>query len=534
MKTIVFGLLGSTLDRGFDSKRWDHWRPTVSLCQHEDFLIDRFELLYDGKYQRLAKTIAKDIQTVSPETSIKTHLLNIKDPWDFEEVYAALHDFARSYPFDVDREEYLIHITTGTHVIQICEFLLTESNHFPAKLLQSIPPKRPQSQQPGSFQIIDLDLSRYDQIAMRYEQDKESDISFLKSGIETQNKAFNALIERIEKVAIHSIEPILLMGPTGAGKSKLARRIFELKKSRHKLKGNFIEINCATLRADVAMSTLFGHHKGAFTGAVQGREGLLRAAHGGILFLDEIGELGLDEQAVLLRAIEEKVFFPVGADQEVSSDFQLICGTNQDLQQAVHHKTFREDLLARINLWTFQLPGLRERREDIEPNIHYELERFAHKTGNRITFSQQAWKRFLKFCLSHEALWSANFRDLISAITRMGTLAPGGRISPTEVTEEIERLKRSWGQNKSEPIHIEELLGSQQYQELDRFQRVQLQDVIAVCRQSKTLSEAGRTLFSVSRTRKNRSNDADRLRKYLARFDLSWQKIQDSVDGLLG
>ena len=104
------------------------------------------------------------------------------------------------------------------------------------------------------------------------------------------------------------------------------------------------------------MSALFGHEKGAFTGATTAREGLLRAAHEGMLFLDEIGELGCDEQAMLLRAIEEKKFLPVGADKEASSDFQLIAGTNRELTRAVEEGRFREDLLARINLWTFCLP----------------------------------------------------------------------------------------------------------------------------------------------------------------------------------
>lgn len=114
------------------------------------------------------------------------------------------------------------------------------------------------------------------------------------------------MIEQIEKVAIKSRAPILLNGPTGAGKSFLARRIFELKQARHQFSGAFVEVNCATLRGDTAMSTLFGHVKGAFTGARESREGLLRSANGGMLFLDEIGELGADEQAMLLKAIEEK------------------------------------------------------------------------------------------------------------------------------------------------------------------------------------------------------------------------------------
>ena len=124
------------------------------------------------------------------------------------------------------------------------------------------------------------------------------------------------------------------MGPTGAGKSKLARRIYELKKTRQRVTGAFVEVNCATIRGDAAMSTLFGHVRGSFTGALRDRPGLLRAADGGVLFLDEIGELGPDEQAALLRAIEEKQFLPLGADREVRSDFQLIAGTNADLAAA--------------------------------------------------------------------------------------------------------------------------------------------------------------------------------------------------------
>ncbi|MEL7364200.1 MAG: RNA repair transcriptional activator RtcR family protein, partial [Bacteroidota bacterium] len=180
----------------------------------------------------------------------------------------------------------------------------------------------------GTHRIIDLDLSTYDRIASREAQRHADTRQFLKSGIATRNAAFNALIDEVERVALHSRAPILLNGPTGAGKSRLARRIYELRRARAQLTGPFVEINCATLRGDAAASALFGHVKGAFTGAVAARPGLLRAADGGVLFLDEIGELGLDEQAMLLRALEEKAFLPVGADTDAHSDFQLIAGTN--------------------------------------------------------------------------------------------------------------------------------------------------------------------------------------------------------------
>ena len=140
-------------------------------------------------------------------------------------------------------------------------------------------------------------------------------------------------------MAIAGKAPLLLTGPTGAGKSQLARRIYELKRQRQQIAGPFVEVNCATVRGDQAMSALFGHVKGAFTGARPIRPGLLRAADGGMLFLDEIGELGADEQAMLLRAVEEKHFLPVGSDREVQSDFQLIAGTNRDLATEVARGT---------------------------------------------------------------------------------------------------------------------------------------------------------------------------------------------------
>ena len=125
---------------------------------------------------------------------------------------------------------------------QICLFLLTEARYIPGKLIQTSPPKRKDQTKPGTYDIIDLDLSKYDRIVTRVRQDLQTDISYLKSGIETRNVAFNELIEEIEHVAMHSTEPMLLTGPTGAGKSLLARRIHELKKSRGQLSGNFVEV----------------------------------------------------------------------------------------------------------------------------------------------------------------------------------------------------------------------------------------------------------------------------------------------------
>ena len=139
--SVVLGILGDRLDSGRSEARWHNWRPSVAICQHEEFLVHRFELLHEPRQHELAQLVADDIRSVSPETTVVLHPLILRDPWDFQEVYAALHDFARDYPFRTDDEEYLIHITTGTHVAQICLFLLTESRHLPGRCCRPPPPR---------------------------------------------------------------------------------------------------------------------------------------------------------------------------------------------------------------------------------------------------------------------------------------------------------------------------------------------------------------------------------------------------------
>ncbi|MGR7560984.1 RNA repair transcriptional activator RtcR [Klebsiella aerogenes] len=519
-RRVVIGVLGTVLDkRGKRANRFRKWRPTIGLCQQAEMPIDRLELLHQPRDIGMAQQLAEDVALVSPQTEVHPHAVAIANPWDFEEVYAAFLDFATRYPFDTDNEEYLVHITTGTHVAQICWFLLTEARYLPASLLQTGPaPKGTTDEQiaAGTASVIDLDLSRYATLTSRFQREQQQSVSFLKDGIETRNATFNKLIDRIERVSLHSTDPILLTGPTGAGKSFLAKRIFQLRQSRHLVAGKFVAINCATLRGDNAMSTLFGHVKGAFTGAQAARSGLLREADGGVLFLDEIAELGLDEQAMLLKAIEEKSFFPFGSDKEVHSDFQLIAGTHRDMRQWVADGRFREDLYARINMWSFALPGLAQRREDIAPNIEYELQRFSSARQQQIRFDKDARVRYLAFASSPQAQWRGNFRELGASVTRMATLAEQGRITLDVVDEEISRLSESWQINDPLPAVIDEI---------DLFDRRQLETVLEVCRRSASLSEAGRELFAVSRLKKANPNDADRLRKYLARFGLSWESL---------
>jgi transcriptional regulatory protein RtcR len=205
----------------------------------------------------------------------------------------------------------------------------------------------------------------------------------------------------------------------------------------------------------------------------------------------------------------------------------LICGSNRDLPAAVAQGRFRDDLLARINLWTFDLPSLKDRNEDIEPNIQYELSRYENTTGNHVSFNKEAKGRFLSFASSRQAVWKANFRDLIGSVTRMATLAPGGRITVQIVEDEIKRLTESWQDRHADHDTglLTAVLGREKTDSLDEFEKTQLAAVLRICRKSKSLSDAGRQLFAVSRQKRTQANDADRLRKYLARFGITWNDL---------
>lgn len=548
-KTVVLGFLGTTLDKGTNDARWNRWRPTVSLFGHEDdFQVDRLELFLSNENAiSLAQRISDDVGEKSPRTEVFAHNLDTPDPWDFPAVYAALHEFARNYEFQDDCD-YYVHLTTGTHIAQICLFLLTESRYFPAKLVDTGINKKAGDEDAwrGQLDIIDLDLSKYDLLTSRFSKELVESEALLKSGIETLNARFNTLISEVEKVAIRSEAAILLMGPTGAGKTQLGKRIYELRSRRHLVKGTFVEVNCATLRGENAMSTLFGHKKGAFTGAVADRPGLLKAADNGVLFLDEIGTLGLEEQAMLLRALEDKRFTPLGSDKEVESNFQLIAGTNCDLSEDVAAGMFRADLYARINVWSFTLPGLAERVEDLEPNLDYELERVSRALNCKVSFNKDARKHYLEF--GRQAPWPGNFRDLASSVMRMATLAEGGRILKADVEREIARCEASWAPiaaakstlvapKASSTLDVKLLAHDTLVrmfvpQDIDVFEAAQLQVVLSAIAKTESMAEAGRLLFAVSRETRKSTNDTNRVSKFLAQWGLSYMQVKTQLAAL--
>jgi len=217
------------------------------------------------------------------------------------------------------------------------------------------------------------------------------------------------LLKKVEKVA-PSDSTVLILGETGTGKELIARALHRRSKRANRA---FVKINCAAIPQSLIASELFGHEKGAFTGALQRRIGRFEAANGGTLFLDEIGELPMETQIALLRVLQEREFERVGSNHPVSVDVRLIAATNRDLPSAVAAGTFRQDLFYRLNVFPIAVPSLRERAEDIPLLVEYFVGRYAEEAGKTI---RHIGKQTLEQLKGYR--WPGNIRELQNVVER--------------------------------------------------------------------------------------------------------------------
>src|SRR5947208_9378322 len=228
--------------------------------------------------------------------------------------------------------------------------------------------------------------------------------------------ALRKVLEQVSKVA-PTDSTVLIQGETGTGKELIARAIHNWSKRANRA---FIRVNCGAIPPSLIASELFGHEKGSFTGALQRRLGRFESADGGTIFLDEIGELPAETQVALLRVLQEREFERVGGNQPISIDVRVLTATNKDLNAAVAEGTFRKDLFYRLNVFPIQMPGLRERRDDIPLLAEYLIDRFAKRVGKRIT---KISKKALDLLQAYH--WPGNIRELQNVIERAVILSDG-------------------------------------------------------------------------------------------------------------
>jgi len=251
--------------------------------------------------------------------------------------------------------------------------------------------------------------------AIQYRQEKiycsRKNVTALKRDeIVGSSRRLTACLDQVAQAAVNDTT-VLITGETGTGKELFARAIHQ---NSGRAGGNFVVVDCAALPDTLVESLLFGHEKGAFTGAEKGRDGLIRQAHGGTLFLDEVGELSVSVQRAFLRVLQEHRFRPLGGSREVESDFRLVSATNRDLDAMVHDGQFRSDLLFRLRSFTIEIPPLRDRREDVKELVRYHMDRLCERYG-------LAHKGFApEFLQSLSAYdWPGNVRELINTLDRV-------------------------------------------------------------------------------------------------------------------
>jgi DNA-binding NtrC family response regulator len=243
---------------------------------------------------------------------------------------------------------------------------------------------------------------------------------------------------RIIAKAANSVHPVLILGESGTGKEMVARSIHYSGPFRDK---PFIPVDCGSLVPTLIESELFGYVKGAFTGANQSKDGLMAMAEGGTIFLDEVGELPVDLQAKMLRAIQEKEIRPVGSTRRIPINIRILAATNRDLEQAVTQGTFRRDLYFRLNVLSLRIPPLRERRQDIPLLIGHFLERMTRNSGQEKVLSDEALKAMLAYD------WPGNVRELENCLERSYAFTSGPAIHTNDLPREIANLPVSESPN---------------------------------------------------------------------------------------
>lgn len=335
-------------------------------------------------------------------------VLSVDDPSDHELLFRALMPVLDEIPDDAEVTTVL---SAGTPQAQTLWVVLNKSGHLRGRLVQVIPPAFVPVPHPRAIREVTLDIEGFPEIrALREEVMQLRAKSGARTGLVGHSAPLDALVRRMERVATARV-PVLVFGETGSGKELVARAVHA---ASDRSAGPFLAENCGALPEGTLESELFGHERGAFTGASQRRRGLFELAHGGTLFLDELGEAGPQVQVRLLRVLESGTLRRVGGEQEVKVDVRIVAATHRDLADMVDKGTFREDLYYRLKGAVLEVPPLRERIGDLEALVVHFLDQLASSRANatRPMPTRAAWRALQAYP------WPGNVRELRAEVAR--------------------------------------------------------------------------------------------------------------------
>jgi DNA-binding NtrC family response regulator len=295
------------------------------------------------------------------------------------------------------------------------------------------------------------------------------------SSVIGESSALKSIIEEVKKVA-DARSNVLLLGETGTGKELFARVIHH-NSSRRDMP--FVPINCSAIPENLLETELFGHVRGAFTGAVATKKGILEDAEGGTVFLDEIGDMSLALQAKLLRVLEDQVIRPVGSTKGTKVDIRFITATNKDLKTAVKTSAFREDLYYRINVISLEIPPLRERKEDIRSLVSFYLKYYAQDLGRKVKdISPEAMDLMMQY------EWSGNVRELQNVIERAILIVDGDVIMPEHLPGGLRRNETPEQEAFGQKLSIEDYTKDFILRNQAEYTEQQIAEMLGITRKS--------------------------------------------------
>ncbi|MET0409809.1 MAG: sigma-54 dependent transcriptional regulator [Polyangiaceae bacterium] len=383
--------------------------PILRLLEQRESqrAYDAAWVLSTPEFARASESLASDMRAFVPDVELQ--VVPIDDPSDHEQLFHSMSEVVRRLP---PRANVTVVLSAGTPQAQTLWVVLVKSGVLEARMLQVIPPAFVPRPHPKALREVTLDIAGFPEMrALREEVFQLRAREGARSGLIGHSTVMQTLRRHIERVATARV-PTLVLGETGSGKELVARAIHYNGPRRAQ---PFVTENCAAIPETLLESTLFGHVKGAFTGASRGRPGLFSLAHGGTLFLDEIGEMSLGMQSKLLRVIETGEVRPVGGEHSQKVDVRVVGATQRDLEAMVKSGTFRQDLLFRLNVISVRVPPLRERREDVLPLMKHFLEKY--RPGQPPALSRSAADRLEGYD------WPGNVRELENEARRALVMA---------------------------------------------------------------------------------------------------------------
>ncbi|NLD35863.1 MAG: sigma 54-interacting transcriptional regulator [Desulfatiglans sp.] len=456
IKTLT-SWIGFTDIRASKGEGKDGYGPICQTIQAREF--DEINLISDLPSEDTQKYISW-LKSFT-QTPIILHTENLTSPTNFGEIYEAVTRVIKDVQTRKGKDVSLsFHLSPGTPAMAAVWIILAKTR-FPAELIES-------SQQEGvKTASIPFDISA--EFIPELLRKPDNQLEKLAEGLQPDAPEFSHLIHRsqvmkrivlkAQRVAPRSV-PVLIEGESGTGKELLARAIHQ---ASARSEGPFIPVNCGAIPDELVETELFGHEKGAFTGADKLRIGYFEASQGGTLFLDEIGELPIHVQVKLLRALQEKEIYRVGSTKPISFDARIISATNRDLLHEIKEKRFREDLFYRIAVAIIKIPPLRERSGDVSLIIDYLLKQINKESENEPGYKHKKISAGAKNLMLQYA-WPGNVRELQNTIMRAAIWSGEENISQEDIKEAMIPISLSSGDDLlnmsiKDGVNLPEIMG---------------------------------------------------------------------------